>query len=129
MLGIEVIPIDNPSLTNNVSDITNGNYGLGSSGIINNSNWGIYASKLGLGQAIFESSGWSGANAVSVDTSWPWFLRGGQSALTTSAGVESLSRNTGGASANSGFRGGSGRIHLMEVIRGVLIRIFGDIML
>ncbi|MCL2085813.1 hypothetical protein FWH09_02685, partial [Candidatus Saccharibacteria bacterium] len=56
----------NPSLTNNVNDITLGNYGLGSSGIINNSNWGIYASKLGLGQAIFESSGWSEMDGMPI---------------------------------------------------------------
>ncbi|MCL2085316.1 hypothetical protein FWH09_00020 [Candidatus Saccharibacteria bacterium] len=98
----------NPSLTNNVSDITNGNYGLGSSGIINNSNWGIYASKLGLGQAIFESAGWSGAYAGSFGSGYPWFVRGSSSVDADQAArsvVESIGVAHGGVNPSVGFRG------------------------
>ncbi|MCL2085607.1 hypothetical protein FWH09_01585 [Candidatus Saccharibacteria bacterium] len=95
-----------PSLTNSQNDITLGNYGLGSSGILSNSNWGIYASKLGLGQAIFESSGWSGAHANSFNgTTVRWFGRGGGSVNAASAGVESLNVTSGGTSTAYGFRG------------------------
>jgi len=59
------------SLTNAWDDIIDGVYGLGSNAITSNPNWGIYARKLGLGQAIFESSEWSGMAAGSSIRWWP----------------------------------------------------------
>ena len=67
--------------------------------------WGIYVSRLGLGQGIFESSGWSGAFAHSVEAVVPWFIRGGQAPNLTEAGVESIYRFNGDANTAMGFRG------------------------
>ena len=57
--------------------------------------------------AIFESSGWSGAQAYSAQLNNPWNLRGGSAGLTDRAGIESITAfaSTGGADVNWGFRG------------------------
>ena len=94
----------NPPLTDNQYNILNGVYGLGSSTITDNSNWGIYASKLGLGQALFETAQWSGAYANSITSASPWFGRRGLSDPTTASGIESISILSGVSSAFLGFR-------------------------
>ncbi|MCL2085488.1 hypothetical protein FWH09_00970 [Candidatus Saccharibacteria bacterium] len=66
---------------------------------------GLSASTTVLMKMFSATSGWSGANANSVETINPWFIRGGQSGNTTNAGVESLNRNTGGTNTTNGFRG------------------------
>ena len=93
-----------PPLPGFNADITNDYYGSGSSDIISNANWGIYASKLGLGQGLFEAAGWSGAAAPSVHAALPWVIRGGQSGSTTSAGIERLGGGEGAAAAQYGLR-------------------------
>ncbi|MCL2085785.1 hypothetical protein FWH09_02535 [Candidatus Saccharibacteria bacterium] len=51
------------------------------------------------------TSGWSGANANSFTGNNAWFIRGGQSANTTNAGVETLNVNNGNTNTTNGFRG------------------------
>ena len=89
----------------NVTAITTGggSYGLNSSAITSNPNWGIYASKLGLGQAIFEAAQWSDATAGSITAANPWFVRGGYSDSVTGAGVESVSNANGGPGSPARF--------------------------
>jgi hypothetical protein len=82
-----------------------GRYGLESSSIVSNANWGIYASRLGLGHGIFEATRWSGALAQSVLGSNPWFVRGGQPENIAGAGVEAISRTDGNGWSSYGFRG------------------------
>jgi len=76
----------------------------------------IYIGRLSLGQAIFESSGWSGAFASSARVTDPWFIRGGFAAsggTGVPAGVESLNAFTG---ATAGFRGELLNFHLAPKI-------------
>ena len=94
----------NPSLTDNHDDITLGNYGLDSSSISPNPLWRIYPSRLGLGQGVFESTGWSEAYAASFDATNPWFIRGGPAQVDALAGLETVSTHDGTAIAYFGFR-------------------------
>ncbi|MCL2085946.1 hypothetical protein FWH09_03375, partial [Candidatus Saccharibacteria bacterium] len=94
----------NPPLTNTLTDITNGLFGLGSTVLIDNVYWRIYGGKLGLGQAVFEAAGWSGALAGSTRATHPWFRRGGYSPNLAGAGVESIYSESGLAYGGNSFR-------------------------
>ena len=87
------------------ADITNGNYGLGSSSISPNPLWRIYPSRLGLGQGIFEAVDWSEALSGSVLAVYPWFARGGAAHYEIDAGVETVNALSGGIGDTIGFRG------------------------
>jgi len=67
----------------------------------------IYAGRLGLGQAIFEPSGWSGAWSDSVDNinNRPWFTRGGYAAGRVLDAIEAIHGQHGGVHPVYGFRG------------------------
>ena len=50
------------------------------------------------------SGGWNGDYSDLVDSSYAWATRGGHANNTTGAGVIAFDGDTGGASANIGFR-------------------------
>ena len=49
-------------------------------------------------------SSWYGDYSYFVDSSYPWFYRGGRYAIGVLAGAFSFSRNTGGTDSSAGFR-------------------------
>ena len=111
--GLDVYP--NPSLTNDINDIILGNYGAanflpgqaGSSLISPNPSWAIFPGRLGLGQAVFESSGWSGAFSRSLQVIHPWHRRGNSAYHLTQSnapGVESINVWHGNIGHHVGFR-------------------------
>lgn len=85
-----------PPLTNNGSDIVNGKYGTGSSGLTyQNEYFNIYPGKLGLGQAIFETAGWASDAFGSVGSSLAWQIRGSHPGRAAMAGINAIAIESG----------------------------------
>ena len=79
----------NSTFTNNVSD----EYST------------AYATAEGkTGDATSETEGWHGVDAYFVNSSYPFFIRGGSYDNGTDAGVFYFSRNNGSSGSNSSFR-------------------------
>jgi len=56
------------------------------------------------GHALSETSGWYSDSASFVDSSYPWFIRGGYYSNTSTAGVFYFNSGNGAASAGGSFR-------------------------
>ena len=69
----------------------------------NNCTWNTNGSGCG-GHALFETAGWSGDYSYFVDSSYPWFIRGGYWNYGTSAGVFYSSGTNGSYNYGLGFR-------------------------
>ena len=65
--------------------------------------WNTNGSGCG-GHALFETASWGGDRSDFVDSSIPWFGRGGYSLLGSYAGVFASSYNYGDFDTNIGFR-------------------------
>ena len=109
--AVEYVPYfdayPSPPLTSDTSNnihITSSMYGLNSIGMTDNSNWGLYAGRLGLGHAIFEAAGWSSSWAFTVGVSAPWFLRGGSSINDPISGIVATLGRDGGVQTYFGSR-------------------------
>ena len=88
----------------------------GSSLVVESPSWGAFPNRLGLGQAVFESSGWSGALSNSVSTPNYWFVCGGASTTQLSgSSTFTLGRNNGSAHPFIGFRAVSWTGELLSV--------------
>ena len=69
----------------------------------NNCTWNTSGSGCG-GHALFETAGWSGDYSNFVDSSYPWFRRGGHWNNGASAGVFNSYSYNGGDNYGGGFR-------------------------
>ena len=69
----------------------------------NSCTWNTNGSGCG-GHALFETAGWGGDISYLVDSSSPWFGRGGVSGNGSGAGVFASGRTYGSTSSNFGFR-------------------------
>ena len=69
----------------------------------NSCTWNTSGSGCG-GHALFETASWGGDYSYFVDSSYPWFVRGGSAGYGSDTGLFYSNGNSGYTSGNYGFR-------------------------